>query len=478
MSSTVVNPIRLTRQLNDWRAEHGGDAAYRGLAEALKRLVLDGRLPLDAKLPGERRLAEALGLSRITVSAALDRLRADGFVVSRVGSGSYTALPAGPQGQRDPLHHRDSAGIIDMATAVMPASERVHAAYAEALASLPLHLPGHGYGPMGTLALRTAVARRYEALGLPTSADEIVVAAGAQNAFALLLRALGRPGDAVVMDHPTFHHAIDAVVRAGLRPAPVALAAKGWDVEALIQTIERVRPRFVYLIGAHHNPTGRVMTADEETAIAASARRAGAVLVLDETLRDLWFDQPPPPPRELGDHVVRLGSTSKSWWGGLRVGWMRAAPAVVERVVQSRASLDLGVAIIEQLAAASLLAGDQAPLAERRRQLAARAAHLQTRLAQTLPDWQTEPPPGGLALWVGLPRPASEPLVDAAGRLGLRVAPGTRFGVDGAFQRYLRLPFTLPEDDLGRAVDLLAEAWDGLETRRPRTVRRSEGVIL
>ena len=410
MSAFHVNPAALTRQLNQWREAHGEGAAYRSLADALKRLVLDGRLPLDAKLPGERRLAESLGVSRITVSAALDRLRSDGFVVSRVGSGSFTALPVGPAGRRDPLNHRDVSGVIDMATAVIPAGEHVHAAYAEALASLPVHLPGHGYGPVGVHALRTVIARNYETAGLPTSPDEVVVTAGAQNALALLLRSLGRSGDAVVIDHPTFHHAIDGIVRAGLRPVPVALPTSGWDIDALTATIERVRPRLVYLIGTHHNPTGRVMTGPEEAAVAASAGRVGASLILDETLRELGFDRCPPPPRDLGAHVVRLGSTSKSWWGGLRIGWIRASPGIVEAVVRSRASLDLGVPIVEQLAAAALLGGDSAPLIARRRLLSDREACLRERLAAVSPDWEAQRPAGGLSLWVGLPRPASEAL--------------------------------------------------------------------
>ncbi|WP_420479936.1 PLP-dependent aminotransferase family protein [Brevundimonas sp. FT23028] len=478
MNAPIVNTVALTRQLKDWRRSHADETAYRGLAEALKRLVLDGRLPLDARLPGERRLAEALGLSRITVSSALDRLRADGFVVSRVGSGSFTALPPGPAGRRDPLNHRDAAGVIDMATAVMPAGPHVHAAYAHALASLPAHLPGHGYGPVGVTALRLAVAKTYDALGLKTSADEIVVTAGAQNALALLLRSLARPGDAVVIDHPTFHHAIDAIVRAGLKPAPVALPSEGWDIEALTATIERVRPRLIYLIGAHHNPTGRVMTAGEEAAIAAGARRAGAILILDETLRELGFDASPPPPVDHGDHVVRLGSMSKSWWGGLRIGWIRAASGVVEALVRSRASMDLGVPIIEQLAAAALLAGDPAPLDERRRQLAAREAHLRARLAASIPDWEAARPAGGLSLWVGLPRPASEALAEAAARLDVRIAPGARFGVGGAFQRFVRLPFTLPETELDQAVDRLAKAWALLDRKPRRTPPRNEGVVL
>lgn len=478
MNSPVVNPLALTRHLQTWQASHHGDAAYRSLADALKRLVLDGRLPLDAKLPGERRLAEALGLSRITVTAALDRLRADGFVVSRVGSGSFTALPPGAGGQRDPLHHRDGSGVIDMATAVMPAGEHVHAAYAQALASLPIHLPGHGYGPVGIESLRGVIAQNYEALGLATSPDAVVVTSGAQNALALLLRALGRPGDAVVIDHPTFHHAIDAIVRAGLRPAPVPLPAEGWDMEALVETIERVRPRLIYLIGAHHNPTGRVMTTEQEAEIAAAARRAGSIVIFDETLRDLGFDRPPPAPRDLGAHVVRLGSTSKSWWGGLRIGWIRAVPEVVEAVVRTRASMDLGVPIIEQLAAAALLGGDASPLEDRRRMLSANQAHLRGALNAALPDWETERPAGGLSLWVGLPRPASEALTASAARLGLRIAPGTRFGVGGAFQRFVRLPFTLPPAELSRAVDLLAEAWSGHDTRRSRTTGRDEGMVL
>lgn len=470
MSSAIVTPVALTRQLGEWRSEGGTEAAYRSLAEALKLLVLDGRLPLNARLPGERRLAETLGVSRVTVSGALDRLRSDGFVVSRTGSGSFTALPAGPGSRRDPLDHLGPSDMIDMATAVVPASERVHAAYAHALNALPVHLPGHGYGPVGTLALRRVLARHYEAAGLPTSAEGIVVTAGAQNAFALLLRALGRPGDSVVIDHPTFHHAIDAILSAGLRPVPVALSTDGWDIDALTAAIEKVRPRLVYLIGAHHNPTGRVMSAEQEMAIARSARRAGSTLIFDDTLRELGFERAPPPPRDLGPHVVRLGSTSKAWWGGLRIGWMRAGPEVVDAVIRRRASMDLGVPIIEQLAAAFLIGGDQTPLVGLRGQLAKRAIYLRQSLETALPEWEVEAPPGGLSLWVRLPRPASEELAQASMRRGVRIAPGSRFGVNGAFRRFVRLPFTLPEPDLKRAVAGLSAAWTQLDGRKPLEV--------
>jgi len=479
MSGAIVNLNGLSRHLGDWRAAGTEDVAYRSLADALKGLVLDGRLPLEARLPGERRLAGALGVSRITVSAALDRLRADGFLISRVGSGTFTALPFTRAERLEGLFHvQPTPEVINMATAVLPAGAHVHAAYRRALESLPPHLPGHGYDPVGLLALRRAVAETYGTDGLPTRPDQIVVTSGAQNGLAILLRAFGRPGDAVVIDHPTYPHAIEAIVRAGMRPVPVALTAGGWDVDGMIATIERVRPRLVYLLGAHQNPTGHVMAAADEATIAQAVARAGSLMVMDDTQRALWFDTPPPAPAAPGAHVVRLGSMSKTWWGGLRIGWIRAETEVADAAVRARASLDLGSAVIEQLAAAHLLAGDQTPVEERRGDLARREAALHARLTQRMPDWQTTRPPGGLSLWVGLPRPTVAALVAEAGRRGLVIAPGTRFGIDGAFQRFVRLPYCLPEAELEIAVDVLAEAWSKVGNRPARRSGTPEPAIF
>ena len=479
MRDSLVNAASLSRQLNGWRGPDG-EPAYRRLSEALKLLILDGRLSLNARLPGERRLAETLGVSRITVSAALDRLRAEGFVLSRTGSGSVTALPASaasrPVRLDGPMQGDDTPGVIDMATASMPADEQVHAAYARALEALPAHLPGRGYEPVGIEALRRVVADRYAAEGLATSPDQIVVTAGALGALAILLRAVTRPGDRVVVEHPGYPHALDALVQAGLDLTPVAMTPQGWDMDGMLAAIARVRPRLIYLIGAHQNPTGHVLSADDEAALAAAAARVGALLVLDDTLRELWFDRPPPPPVDHGPHVVRLGSTSKPYWGGLRVGWLRAHEAVVDAVVRRRPSLDLGVPVMEQLAAAVLLSGDPAPLEARRRTIARQEAHLRARLAEALPDWKTRRPEGGLSLWVELPRADSTRLALAAPDHGVRIAPGVRFGVNGAYERFLRLPFSRHEADLDRAVEGLTAAWNRLDRSKPRKAKAPADV--
>jgi DNA-binding transcriptional MocR family regulator len=147
---------------------------------------------------------------------------------------------------------------------------------------------------------------------------------------------------------------------------------------------------------------------------------------------------------------------SKGYWAGLRIGWIRATPTLVHRLVAARASLDLAGPVIEQLVAAELLRRADEILPARREQLRPR----RDALAAALPaQWRFTPPPGGLCLWVELDAPRSTALAAIADRHGVRVAAGPRFGVDGAFERFVRLPYTLPEETLREAAARLAVAW-------------------
>src|SRR3954462_4022188 len=117
MSVAVSGPY-IARLLGSWRAS---GPAYASLARALRLLVLDGRLPLRTRLPGERELADALGVSRTTASAAYAALRADGFLASRRGSGSWTRLPADPVIAPAPTTTGDN--VIDLSCAASAAPE-------------------------------------------------------------------------------------------------------------------------------------------------------------------------------------------------------------------------------------------------------------------------------------------------------------------------------------------------------------------
>jgi DNA-binding transcriptional MocR family regulator len=454
-----VGGHHLSRILGDWR---GADAAYAGLAARIRLLILDGRLPLHTRLPAERELAETLDVSRTTVAAAYERLRADGYLRSRRGSGTWTDIPTAGHRGPAPWATLNPDDVIDLAHAAPSAPvEILHQAADTAVAQLARYLPTHGYDPLGLAPLRVAVAERYTARGAPTTPEQILVTGGAQSAFALVLGLLASPGDRVLIEHPTYPNALDAIVRAGCRAVPVGFTGPGWDMDMIGATVRQSAPRLAYLITDFHNPTGRCMTTEQREALVELAARTRTPLVIDETVAELGLDHPAPPPLAAHDTaglVIATGSTSKTFWGGLRIGWVRAPAAVIRRLAAARASADLASPVFEQLATVELLHRIEETVELRRQTFREQRDHLAALLRSRLPHWQFTLPPGGLSLWADLGAPISSAVAVAAERYGVQVSAGPRFGLDGAFEQCLRLPYTLPTAELDRAVDRLVAA--------------------
>lgn len=465
-----IGATSLQRLMGGWRLATARAPTYRQIEQALRLLILDGRLPVGIRLPGERLLAPELGVSRTTVAAAYAGLRAQGYIASRHGSGSVTRLPRGET--PDSSENLDDAEI-DFSIAAMPAPKEVHAAYAEALEDLPRHLPGTGYEPAGLDELRAAIADRYCGRGLPTSPNEVLVTQGAQHGLVLVLSLLARPGDRIVVDHPTYSKALEAIRGASCLPVPVQLPSAGWDLDQLQETISQTSAKISYLLPDFHNPTGRLMVADCRDRVAAIAAKTGCHMIVDETMADLWLDLPAPPPLASFDRagkVISLGSMGKSFWGGLRIGWIRADRGLIAALNAIRSAVDMGSPIVEQLASTVLLRDPEPPLRERRETIRLQRDHLLHLVGQHLPEWRVPRPAGGLSAWAELPYPVATALAAATHRLGLRIAPGNRFGVDGAFERFIRLPHALSTDRLTEAVARLEQAWRLVTTsgtRRP-----------
>src|SRR4051794_36604127 len=458
-----ISGPHLARLLGSWGTSR---PRYAALARTIRLLVLDGRLPLRTQLPGERELAQALGVSRTTAGAAYAAVRGEGFLAGRRGAGSWTCLPADRLTASAPAGAPPGDDVIDLSTAAGAAPDgALHRALAAATAELPRHLPGPGYEAAGLASLREAIAAHLTRRGAPTDAAQVLVTAGAQHALALLLRVLAGPGDRVLVDHPTYPNALDAVRAAGARPVAVALRDDGWDLEMLAATLRQAAPRLAYLIADHHNPTGLTLPAAEREEVVALARATRTALVVDETMAELGLEPgaPAPPPLAAldpgGDAVLTIGSMSKAYWAGLRIGWIRASPTLGQRLALARATVDLASPIIEQLVAVELLRDAEPLLRARRDGLRARRDALAAAVRATLPAWRFAVPAGGLSLWVELDAPRSSALAAVADRHGVRVAAGPRFGVDGAFERRVRLPFNLPEPVLAQAVERLALAW-------------------
>lgn len=466
MSSRRFGSQSLVRLLGNWQESTSRTPIWRQLAEALRLLILDGRLALETRLPGERELAASLNISRTTVASALGQLREEGYLYSRQGSGSRIALPERPveaSAQKpDPLS-------VNLAVAALSAGPEIHQAYSQALKIMPEHLSNTGYDQQGLALLREAIARRYSERGLPTRSDEVMIVNGALSGFALVLRLFTGPGDRVVVDAPTYPMALSAIQGASCRPVSVALPQQGWDCDGLAATIAQTAPRLAWLMPDFHNPTGRCMDSATRQRVADIAAQTRTTLVVDETMVDLWYDAPPPPPLAAFNPdapVITIGSAGKSFWGGLRIGWIRASSRTIASLVQARDSLDLGSPLLEQLACCWLLENEKGLLPSRRAMLATRRDMCGALMAEYFPHWRFTPPEGGLSFWVELPGMLATLFSVRAESRGMHIGTGTRFGLAGAFDRYLRLPFTLSDEELRSAFTTLQPLWHSLTEQK------------
>ena len=175
--------------------------------------------------------------------------------------------------------------------------------------------------------------------------------------------------------------------------------------------------------------------------------------------------------------AISVGSVSKSFWGGLRVGWVRAPLDQMDRLTNARVTLDLGVPVMEQLATVRLLEDPAATLEQHRARLREQRDALVTAVRTALPDWSFRVPAGGLSLWCELPRPVSSSLVLAAEQRGVRLAAGPLFAPEGGLDRFVRLPFSQPAARLEQAVDRLAEAWGELPTAVPSRRKPAPALV-
>ncbi len=455
--------------------------AYRALADAVRLLVADGRIPVGTRLPSERDLTTALGVSRTTVSRAYGELRDRGYLESRRGSGSVAVLPGGATGRRQggplqPSSDRLDGAVIDLTCASMSAPPGMVAAYERALEQLPHHLAGTGYHPLGLPALREALAADFTARGLPTDPEQVMVTGGALAGVAIAARALLSPGDRVLLESPTYPNAIETLTRSGARAVALPLDAQGWDLDTAEATLRQTAPRAAYLVPDFHNPTGALMPEEQRARLGRALTQTRTVAIVDETLVELAHDPTMAMPGPLGAHhprTVTVGGASKTFWGGLRVGWLRAPRDLMPSLVTSRLTLDLGSPVMEQLVLLDLLEHRDTILPARREAITATRDALVGALRTRLPDWDFTVPQGGLCLWAGLPQALSTPLTVAADQRGVVLAPGSQFAVDGGMERFLRIPFTgHAADVVVEAVDRIALAWQDALTSRPSTGRR------
>lgn len=468
---SVEDLEKLVLLLGRW--DGGSGPLYRQLAAAVRRLLELGRYEPGDVLPPERQLAKALAVSRNTVVAAYGELRDEGWVQAKRGSATTVAtamhMPA--------ASHQESglfASIMRSDTDVVDftiAAPQIAPAAVDALhnpgsfVDLDRQLEGHGLHVYGLPDLREAIAGMLCSEGMPTKPEELLLTTGAQHAISLVTRALLRPGDTMAIDEISYPGALDAVAAANGVVTPVRFGPEGTDTSDLRRVIEEEHPRIVYTIPTFHNPTG-VLTGGKARGEAISVLAEAGVTVLEDfTLASLGHSVvgtiPPPLTVLAADaSVITVGSLSKVFWSGLRVGWIRAREPMIARLASHKVSHDLAASVPSQLIGLAVLRRYEETKAWRNQQLRNSLETLGNGVDEHLGDWCWTPPVGGPYAWFELPTTDARAFAQVALRRGVALIPGSLVSArSGTGENCVRLPLYPSPEELAAGLAKLGGIW-------------------
>jgi GntR family transcriptional regulator/MocR family aminotransferase len=457
-------PIPVLDGLEHLEAARAGGSLQARLHARLRKAILDGALAPGAALPASRRLAQDAGLSRNTVEAVYDQLEAEGFIERRHGSGSFVSpdLPewqlapaasshgraatcgqgaAGPAGlsRRGELMARDygreDAPVGRAFLPSVPALDLFPRQLWARLLARAARAPGPDHLAAGERAgfrpLREAIAAYVSSTrAVACSPEQVVVLTSSQQALDLACRLLTDPGDTVWFEEPGYRAAAAAFLAAGARVVPVPVDGEGLDVAAGIRAAPTAR--LAYVTPSHQYPTGVVLSLPRRLQLLAWAAGTGAFIIEDDYDSEFRFVGRPLAALQGLDEagrVVYVGSFNKLMFPALRLAYLIAPPALVDRFVAARALVDGHTSTLPQAALADFIGEGhlgshlrhmRTVYEERRQALVDAVAGLDGRLV-------LGPIDGGMNACAYLPDDRADgPIAEAARRVGVELRPLSR----------------------------------------------------
>jgi DNA-binding transcriptional MocR family regulator len=468
---------------------------YRQITEGIQSALRDGRLVAGQQLPPTRDLAKQLAVNRNTVIAAYDLLVELGVATGHTGRGTFLVGPRGSGTAARGGASSDDPWLGAFARAVQgPGVGNLLTIYRVATSHEGISLAGGypagelmpveafaramektleergvevlSYGPTaGYAPLREAIAAEMRRKGSPCDPSSVLITNGSQQALELAFRAFVDPGDAVVVEDPTYTGAISALSALSARLVGVPMDDEGLRPDLLELALSRHRPRLMYVQPTFHNPTARVMSEARRRDVLAIAARYRCIIVEDDWAGDLRFagrDLPTLHALDGGQHVLYLSTFSKKLLPGLRVGWVVAPEPVFERLLALKQIEDCGTSPLVQAALHAFIAGgaQEEHLARVRSAYLARSLAMDEAMRIHFPEGaRFTRSSGGLFSWVALPETVDgDELFAAASERGVLVGRGSLFHVSGGGRNTLRLTFSAAsEEQIREGIRVLGE---------------------
>jgi GntR family transcriptional regulator/MocR family aminotransferase len=476
---------------------------YQQIVAYMRQGILSGSLAPETRLPAIRQLAADLGVNRITVEKAYAELEADGLIFTRVGSGTFV-LPQDPFPvvEKSPLDTPWPLWQMDASNPhVTPYQARVEEMVRASKHPDPINFSkGSGdaslfpaedfrkviqnvmrrdgagaldYGDVsGYLPLRSMIAHVLSSQGLQTLPENVMITAGSQQALALVLRLLMKPGDVIFTEKPTYSGALNLFRSLNLVPVGVPVDERGMQVEKMEILLKKYHPKMIYTIPNFQNPTGTCLSVPRRRQLIALADQYNVPILEDDFVGDLRYDGhalPALKSLDPGGRVIYISTFSKMLMPGLRVGFLAVEGPIYESLLNFKHVNDLATSnLIQRALEAYVSVGSyQAHLRRSCHVYRKRRDAMLTAINRHLPAGvQVSPPQGGLFIWLHLPdNLSSEELLPLAIEEGVLFSPGNSFFPDGVEGKdFLRLNFVnhSPEEidqgirRLGAAIKRLA----------------------
>lgn len=466
----------------------GHEPLYNQLKQHLVRQIENGILAPGDRLPATRELADQLGVARISVVAAYEELKVEGYITSQVGRGTFVAERSPGNAATAPLMGamsprnatlRELLSLAERSEVInfshgIPADSFLSVSLIRGALDAVLTRDGVSAiayeAPEGYHPLRELVARRAAHLGIEVAAGEVLITGGCQQALDLAVQALLKPGDVLLSSNPTYSGMLDIAQARGVTVLGVPVDADGMQTAELEEVILQHRPRLLYLAPTYHNPTGSVMPLHRRRHLLDLVGRYRLPVLEDGVYGELTYvGEPPPPLKALDEHglVLYASSFSKVLLPGLRIGYLLAGGGLYQRLARVKRAADICTPALNQRAIHLTLESGQLDeqVAAVRIACQQRRTAMLDALSQYFPEAHWTPPAGGMYLWLELPcdGPTSTELYLHAVRSGVAFAMGPLFYTDDQGGHYLRLNMSAyPPDTLREGIRRLSSAWRDL----------------
>jgi DNA-binding transcriptional MocR family regulator len=469
--------------LGEWR--NGAGPLGQRLADAIEHAVERGELLQEWVLPSERNLAAALDISRSTTARGMELLAKRGIVRRVHGAGTYVAgrsggaagaatralLPCGLRG-RFRLGSNTDPGV---AAATFPDAadlprEALTLSADDLLNAQPNGAkPGSGYSIAGLDATRVAVAASLSGNGLPTTPDALVVTTGAAQSLSLAFEMLLSPDDVVIVESPSYPTTLELLRRTGARIVPVRTGDGTVGADALVRVAHKTRATMAVVMGTCNVATGHSL-ADAHRSMLVHLAQGGVVVIDDRTLADYHPPPAPIPVAAITEHrnIITVGSFNKIYWGGLKMGWIRLHPSLVETLVRIKSRTDAGSSVPSQILLTKLLAHHGHIVAHRQSEMKRRTHNASAFLRDELPEWRNESAGIGPSQWIRLPLRDTAEFVGFADKHGTTVGYGGIYRSDGRPSAHLRMTLTSSDAEIMAALRNLRDAWSAFPADRGR----------